>query len=310
MALKHKWLRNNQFIKLIFFGNYFYGICAVALAIEGSLQQGYPLNNILFYILAFCSTVLFYTKAYIMTEVSDDIANIRSMWYARNKTLMWRNQWTFMALFLISSGWFVVTYWENIWQMNWLEWSLIIAFPLASGLYYGVDSKYLGTYKLRNIGWLKPFIIGYTWAGLATIYPLLYYCIVHGTHYEVTLHGCFLFVKNFMYVTILCILFDIKDYAMDYNKQLKTVVVKLGLRRTIFYFIIPLCIVGLGSFITYALFQHFSTLKILINMIPFILIIIVAYSMYSRRSIFYYLVIIDGLMLVKAACGITSAIFF
>lgn len=113
-----------------------------------------------------------------------------------------------------------------------------------------------------------------------------------------------------MYITLLCILFDIKDYAMDYNKDLKTVVVKLGLRRTIFYFIIPLCFIGLGSFLVYAYSQHFSLMKILINTIPFILIITVAYSMYSRRSIFYYLIIIDGLMLLKAACGITSMVFF
>ena len=105
-------------------------------------------------------------------------------------------------------------------------------------------------------------------------------------------------------------MFDIKDYAMDYNAQIKTVVVKLGLRKTIFYFIIPLCIIGLGSFVVYALSQNFSTLKILINAIPFLLIITVAYSMYSRRSIFYYLIIIDGLMLVKALCGITAMVFF
>lgn len=113
-----------------------------------------------------------------------------------------------------------------------------------------------------------------------------------------------------MYITMLCILFDIKDYAMDYNAELKTLVVKLGLRRTIFYFIIPLCVVGLGSFLVYAIARDFSLLKILINIIPFVLIIIVSYSMHHRRSIFYYLIIIDGLMLAKALCGITAMTFF
>lgn len=277
----------------------------MALSIEGSLQQSYPLNDVLFYVLAFSATVLYYTKAYIITEVSDDIANIRSMWYARNKTMMWRTQNAFILIFLLSGAIFVINYWPYIVAMNGLEWSLILAFPVASALYYGV-----GKFNLRNVGWLKPFIIGYTWAGLVTMYPILYYCLTHGQHYEVTLHGSFLFVKNFMYITLLCILFDIKDYAMDYNKDLKTVVVKLGLRRTIFYFIIPLCFIGLGSFLVYAYSQHFSLMKILINTIPFILIITVAYSMYSRRSIFYYLIIIDGLMLLKAACGITSMVFF
>lgn len=303
-------LSSNKFIKLFFFGNYFYGVCAVALSIESELQQHYSLNNFLYYLLAFSSTIVYYTNAYILTEVSDDIANIRSMWYARNKTFMRGNQLFFFIVMLFCGGFFLISRWENILSLHLTEWLLIVAFPIVSALYYGIDSRLFGKINLRNIGWLKPFIIGFTWAGLANIYPLIYYCIENGTHYYVTWVGGFLFLKNFMFITILCIMFDIKDYAMDYNAQLKTVVVKLGLRRTIFYFIIPLCIIGLGSFIVYALAQHFSVLKILINTIPFILIITVAYSMYSRRSIFYYLIIIDGLMLVKALCGITAMTFF
>jgi len=242
--------------------------------------------------------------------VSDDIANIRSMWYARNKRFMMGNQLFFLLVALFCGGIFLIKRWESILALNGMEWFLLLIFPLVSTFYYGVDSKVFGKINLRNVGWLKPFIIGFTWAGLANIYPILYSCIDNGQHYHPTLVGGFLFLKNFMFITILCIMFDIKDYAMDYNAQLKTVVVKLGLRRTIFYFIIPLCFIGLGSFLIYAMAQHFSTLKILINTIPFILIITVAYSMYSRRSIFYYLIIIDGLMLVKALCGITAMTFF
>ncbi len=220
------------------------------------------------------------------------------------------NQLFFCLLMLLCAGIFLVERWENFLMLHWMEWALLLVFPVVSALYYGVDSRFFGSVNLRNIGWLKPFIIGFTWAGLVNIYPILYYCIDHGTHYYVTIPGVFLFIKNFMFITILCIMFDVKDYAMDYNAQLKTVVVKLGLRRTIFYFIIPLCIVGLGSFLTYAFVQHFSTLKILINTLPFLLIITVAYSLHSRRSIFYYLTIIDGLMLVKALCGITAMLFF
>jgi hypothetical protein len=264
----------------------------------------------LYFVLAFSSTVVFYSKAYIMTEVSDDIANLRSMWYARNRKLMWRTQLFFLAVLALAGMYFLLRRWENIVGMKPLEWILILIFPVVSALYYGVNDKYLGNHNLRNVGWLKPFIIGFTWAGLVTIYPILFYCIDHGVSYHPTLASGFLFIKNFMFITLLCILFDIKDYAMDYNAQLKTLVVKLGLRRTIFYFIIPLCFIGLGSFLVYAVSQHFSTLKILINTIPFVLIISVAYSMHSRRSIFYYLIIIDGLMVVKALCGSTAMLFF
>ena len=106
-----------------------------------------------------------------------------------------------------------------------------------------------------------------------------------------------------MFIAVLGIMFDIKDYADDYNKELKTFVVNLGLRKTIFYIIIPLCVLGLGMFLSYAFIHHFPLVRILLNTIPFILLIFVAYSMYQRKSILYYLAVIDGLMLVKAACG-------
>ena len=105
-------------------------------------------------------------------------------------------------------------------------------------------------------------------------------------------------------------MFDIKDYASDYNTELKTFVVKIGLRKTIFNIMIPLSVIGFGSFLTYNFIHHFPPGRIIINTIPFILLIIVAYSMYQRKPILYYLAIIDGLMLIKAICGIIGSTFF
>jgi hypothetical protein len=113
-----------------------------------------------------------------------------------------------------------------------------------------------------------------------------------------------------MFVTVLCIMFDIKDYAVDHNQQLKTFVVQKGLRYTIFYILIPLCLLGLVSFFYYAVVHHFHPVKIILNLIPFITLIGVAYSMHKRQSILYYLIIIDGLMLLKALCGSAGMLYF
>lgn len=113
-----------------------------------------------------------------------------------------------------------------------------------------------------------------------------------------------------MFVTVLCIMFDIKDYAVDHNLQIKTFVVTRGLRYTIFYILLPLCFLGLGSFIIYGITRNFHQMKILLNTIPFILLISVAYSMHRRKPLLYYLAIIDGLMLVKAICGSLAMVYF
>lgn len=299
----------NNIIKFIFFGNYFYGLCAIGLSIEASLQQSFPLNNFFYYIAAFAATALYYTKAYI-TEETASSANKRTDWYVKHKKTVFISQ---VLLTVVVATYIIHFFYDNkdsILLMPLNEWLLAGIFPLVAGLYYGINLECFSKYNLRNIGWLKPFIIGFSWAGIANIYPVLAYCIEHDINYQPTVVGALLFLKNFMYVTVLCIMFDIKDYAMDHNLQIKTFVVKMGLRKTIFYIIIPLCITGLGFFITYALIRHFSIMKILLNVVPFVLLITVAYSLHRRKSIFYYLIIIDGLMLVKAICGSIAMTYF
>ena len=113
-----------------------------------------------------------------------------------------------------------------------------------------------------------------------------------------------------MFIAMLCIMFDIKDYATDHSSKLRTFVVRLGLRKTIFYILLPLPILGLLTFISYALTHHFSEMKIVLNMIPFLLLLLAAAALRRRRSMMYYHVVIDGLMLVKAICGITAMLLF
>ena len=296
-------------IQSIFFGNYFYGILAIVLSIEASLQQNFPLNDWLFYIAIFAATVVYYTKAYV-SETSVETNNKRLLWYRKFKNAVRISQYVLIVILVLCTVIFFIRDWETILKLTLTEWLIISIFPLVAGLYYGISNPQFGSFNLRKIGWLKPFIIGFSWAGMVTVYPILYNCIEHGVTYIPTLVGFFLFIKNFMFVTVLCIMFDIKDYAMDYNHQLKTFVVKNGLRKTIFFIIIPLCFLGLGSFVFYAVMRGFHPVKILLNVIPFILLIIVAYSLHNRRSILYYLIIIDGLMLVKAICGTIAMIYF
>lgn len=295
-------------VSYIFFSNYFYGLCAVALSIEASLQQGFPLNSISFYLFIFSVSVLYYTRAYI-TEKKSLQGNPRSDWYWENRKFVLASQVLLTATGLVYPFLLVAEHWEHILGMPMLNWLLILSFPVVAALYYGINHRRFVSYSLRNIGWLKPFIIGFVWAGLVTVYPFLFYHINHELNYVPDWTGAFLFVKNFMFITVLCILFDIKDYAADHNRQLKTFVVNAGLRKTIFLIVIPLCVLGLTSYLFYAGIRQFSFIRMSMNIIPFLLLITVAYSLHRRKSIFYYLIVIDGLMMVKALLGTFGMLF-
>jgi len=247
--------------------------------------------------------------AYINVTVPDK-NNIRAVWYMQHRKYILLSQLFLSIISIIAVFFLIYPILPHILQMPWYQWTLIILFPLSALLYYGVLLPHYHLLNLRNTGWLKPFVIGFVWSGVVSIYPVMFYCINRNIPYILSAFGLVLFIKNMMFITVLCIMFDIKDYASDYNTELKTFVVKMGLRKTIFNIMIPLSVLGFGSFLTYNFIHHFPPGRIFINTIPFILLIIVAYSMYQRKPILYYLAIIDGLMLIKAICGIIGSTFF
>ncbi len=306
-ALKKRLLKFSElFFHSFFFGNYFYGCCAVALAIEANLQQSYPLNRALFYVLLFAVTVLYYTHAYL-SENNQPNTNPRNRWYSLHQKWVRISQWM-LTIVAVSISIYLCKEWKGRFsQITLSQWFLLSVFPLLAIWYYGDRIPFITGSSLRSRGWIKPFVIGFIWSGIVTIYPAFFSALENNRSYQPEIFHLLLFIKNGMFITMLCILFDIKDYAADHNRQLKTFVVRYGLRKTLFFIIMPLTFVGLGTFLTYGFTHAFPALRMIINTIPFILLIIVTYHMYRRKSILYYLAIIDGLMLVKALCGIIGS---
>jgi hypothetical protein len=101
-------------------------------------------------------------------------------------------------------------------------------------------------------------------------------------------------------------LFDIKDHIADHNSQIKTFVVQFGLKKTGYFILFPMILLGYLCGVLFFVNAAFSMVQGLINIIPFFLLIMVTWSMQRKQTILYYLAIIDGLMLVKAVCGIIS----
>jgi 4-hydroxybenzoate polyprenyltransferase len=163
--------------------------------------------------------------------------------------------------------------------------------------------------NLRRTGWFKAFVIGFVWAGCVNLFPVTMLRIEQGITIQEPGLLVWLFVKNWMFCTVNAIMFDIKDYESDANIELKTFAVRFGLQRTIFYVLVPLLLIGMASFITFAVYRHFSIFTMLFNFIPFACLLAVAFSLQRPRKILYYLIVIDGLLLVKAFCGIAGSFF-
>jgi 4-hydroxybenzoate polyprenyltransferase len=298
-----------KFIKSFFFGNYFIGLLAIALSIESCVQLRLPLNSSLYYIILFCSTVFYYTYAYLGPLNTGEHVNPRKEWYNKNHTYILWSQRILFATAVIAGIFFLGLHFTGIRNLPVVYWIAIIIILLSGMLYYGLLPGAVYKLNLRNTGWLKAFIIGFVWACCANILSYIIVQVETGIHAAETILLAWLFVKNWMYCTVNAIIFDIKDYTDDSNQQLKTFVVRFGLRKTIFYILLPLIFIGLLSLVAFTTSHHFGFITIAFNLIPFILLIVIAWSMQKPHKILYYLVVIDGLIFLKALCGILGMQF-
>lgn len=297
-----------KFIQAFFYANIFLGISAVALCIETNLLNDISLNAFPFYLLIFFCTCIYYTTIYVRSVRARNYDD-RTLWYRKNLTaikttlnytiavafmsllfLLWKNRYTFL---LLSPAHFL----------------LIIAFPLIAG-WYTFAPVFLRIGAIRQIGWIKPFIVGLTWAGWVTIYPVFIWSVQKGLKPSSSLLSLFLlWLQNFLFFSINAIIFDIKDYKTDSLFQLKTYPVVFGIKNTFRFIVVPATFINLVIFFLFQFQKNFSLPQTLIQSIPYALLILVIISYRKGRKVLYYLAFVDGLVFLKAICGIISILF-
>jgi 4-hydroxybenzoate polyprenyltransferase len=118
-----------------------------------------------------------------------------------------------------------------------------------------------------------------------------------------------LFIKTLMFVAVLAILFDIKDHEADRRHGVGTIVTLVGLQATLFRVSIPLTVLGMATFVSYALMHELSAARMALVLAPFVLLVAGILSLRKPRSVLYYLTVIDGLMLAKAFFDVLSMQF-
>ncbi|MBK9284422.1 MAG: hypothetical protein IPM51_08880 [Sphingobacteriaceae bacterium] len=295
---------NIPIIQFLLFGNFFVGICAVGLSIETSYRQNLALNPIYYYLLVFSGTALYYTKAFLHKS-SGYPDNERDQWYSKNKKLTLFTQFFFIGILLICGILFFASNSNKISELNSIQLFMLLLFPFVALLYYGINSKL----NIRKYGQLKPFLIGFAWAGIVTIYPIIFQSLGDESSFKLSQNRVLLFIENFIFISVLCIMFDIKDFKEDSVFQLKTYAVSQGIKKTIYFIIIPLSVIGIITNILFVILNHYPLIQALSINIPLLLGIYFSFKLLKHKRILYYLFFIDGLMLVKSLCGIAASQF-
>ncbi|HMZ46892.1 MAG TPA: hypothetical protein PLU36_08830 [Chitinophagaceae bacterium] len=290
---------------IFFYGNFFAGLCAVMLCIETNMQHGFALNGIHFYTIIFLGTAWYYTYTYVK-NLPNELLDDRIIWYKKNTSSLKQTQ-NILLIFLIADiVFFVIKYEASFIKIASIQYGQIFLFPLVALTYTFNLLPFPEIKKLRRIGWLKPFIVGFVWSGFVSVYPIIFYQIQTNIGNEIfAMPSGLLWLKNFMFISTLCVMFDLKDFEIDKKDGLKTFAVQFGVSNTIKYIIIPLVIICIAAFIIFVEQNHFPYQRILLNIIPYLFLILISFALLKKkRKIIYYLFVIDGLMILKAICGI------
>ena len=279
----------------------------VALCLCSFAQLGHHHIPYLFLALTGASTVYYYNHSYLL-ESNDNAPNQRNNWVRAHAGQIKKIQWLLLAFIIGGGSYQLYTLLPGISLLKGYDILYCCLIGLGAFLYY-FDTKKYPWLNLRSYGIVKPLVIGSIWAGVGVYAPYLFLKLTNQAYMGMA-YMPILFISNALYISILALLFDIKDFESDANKQMKTLVVRMGLTKTINWIVLPMSAFILMATLRYGYLHGFTGYQILLNTIPLILLISVSYQMHQRKSILYYLAIIDGLIVVKAACGIIATLLF
>ena len=279
----------------------------LALCLCSFGQLGYRQIPILFLVLAAAATVYYYNHSYLL-ESNDSTPNQRNIWVHEHAEQIKKMQWILLAFIIGGGSYQLYILMPGVQLLEPFDILYCCLIGLGAFLYY-FDTKKYPWLNLRSYGILKPLVIGSIWAGVGVYAPFLYLKLSDQA-YKGMAHMPILYTSNALYISIIAVLFDIKDFESDANKQMKTLVVRMGLTKTINWIVLPMIALILMATLRYSFLHGFTGYQILLNTIPLILLISVSYQMHQHKSILYYLAIIDGLIVVKAACGIIATLLF
>ncbi len=287
---------------IFLWSNQFYGICAVLLTIESNLLLLHKMPNIILLLFIHLSTVVYYTHAYLQ-EVHGGIYDERSKWYQNNRKYLVIRQLMYTSICI----WIGCIKFDllKIFSQSSLWMQLIICISIfISVIYYLPTFPFRSLKSIRDKGLLKSLSISWVWSIVCCVFPIWFELRENLTHLLSTYIFWNHFIFLFFFILVLAILFDIKDLYRDKNELVNTIVARHGIDFTIHKIIVPL-LVFIFSFAIIGYITHTNSMaQLIMNMVLLCLTYLVTRKIINFHSIHINLLLIDGLIMLKALLSI------
>ena len=263
---------SSPFVKTLVYANIFIAFCALAQVLFTHHLFAIPFNfaNNSYLLFVFLSTYLQYNvqRGYMIN--ANNANSERAQWVLKHKRIM---------MYSIIGCLLIVLFLCN--NLSWLSIGIMIGAEVVSTLYY------LPPYNFRKHGYIKPFLISSVWTISCCLVPLI-------ENHLLTAQSIWFLVSQFCFISVLCLLFDIKDVEQDYMTGVNTYANKFGIKITK---VICVCSVII-AFACFYIFQH-DINSIIASVILRSLVILTILLTNEKKHSFYYYLWVDGLMIIQ-----------
>ena len=261
-------------LKFILSHSIFVSFCAFALTFQTYLLSSKPINLSVCW-LVFFSTIGAYNLYWTLSKWS----------YNKNSPVLFSNYRIHFILLIFS---FLVVV-DLLWQMPLLIPFILISVGLTL-LYTIIVLPILKNIPEKSNGLMKTFILALTWTFVTVTIPL------HDQWFQ---FGFWVLISTrFLFLLMLCIIFDARDSKLDFLLKMDTSVTKIDSKVLSVLMFVLILINGLLLFLFGKVFQSQSQVFVLMcsSALAFLLYLL----SFKKRGYFFYYFIVDGMMLLSS----------
>ena len=281
-----------KLIRVLIHSNLYIALSAVFLTVSAQIQLGLEPQGHPYLLIVFFATLFEYNLHRLVTVLTNKEAldSEKHHWVRDNLK-------KFYALILISVlGFAVVVYLTKI--------EILVALaPFAVlTLFYSIpvlgDKKQI--FRLRDIPFLKIFIIAFVWSSATILLP-----VIHSGQVFNKVHVAAMLAERFLFIFAITIPFDIRDLEADRHSGLKTIPILVQEKKAMTLSYLALLGFFLISVIHYQIRNEvFISLALSVSAITSFIFLT---SEWFKRLPFYHYGILDGTMLLQ---GILVYLFY
>lgn len=263
----------------LLFSSIFIGCCVVAFSMETNILLGLPFNPVKFYVFVFAATLTQYNFHYLI-KTSAVAGSDRLQWSMRHRLLHF--------IFLIIG---IVLLINSLFNFQFHHFFIILCLGFVSLLYSFPLLPFARGKRIKDFGSLKFITLSLLWTLVTVWFP------VNSMPHDTGLYAI-IFIKRFLFMMVLCLLFDMRDVEIDRSENILTPAVILGREKSYKLAYLLLSLFVLMAIIQYLYYPHLGFLLAMIcsSVATYFVIELTR----KNNNDVVYLAGIDGMMLLQA----------